>query len=144
MPREIKVVSETVAASANEVYEFARQRENLHRWASGLASADIAEEGDHWVVADSPMGRIQIRMAPKNEFGVLDHEVTTPDGMTTHNAFRVTPVDEGCALTFVVLRAAGASDEAFEQDAAHVLKDLRALKVLVEGGSDEPLPFGPG
>jgi hypothetical protein len=131
MPREIKVVSETVGAQADVVYEFARQRENLHRWALGLASADIEQEGDHWA-ADSPMGRVQIRMAPKNDFGVLDHDVTTPDGTTTHNAFRVTPVDEGCALTFVVLRAGGASDEAFEQDAAHVRKDLRALKALVE------------
>ena len=134
MPREFKVVSETVAAPAHAVYEFARQRENLHRWASGLASAEIEEEGDHWVVADSPMGRIEIRMAPRNDFGVLDHDVTTPDGVTTHNAFRVTPVDEGCALTLVVLRVAGHSDDAFAADAAHVLKDLRALKTLVECG----------
>jgi hypothetical protein len=132
VPRQVKIVSESVAAPAHEVYEFARQRENLHLWASGLASADIEQEGDHWVVADSPMGRIEISMAPRNDFGVLDHDVTTPDGATTHNAFRVTPVDEGCALTFVVLRAAGADDDAFEKDAAHVLKDLRALKSLVE------------
>lgn len=132
MPREIKVISETIAAAAGQVYEFARQRENLHLWASGLASADIEDEGDHWVVTDSPMGRIQIRMAPRNDFGVLDHDVTTPDGVTTHNAFRVTPVDEGCALTFVVLRMAGADDDAFEKDATHVRKDLRALKMLIE------------
>jgi hypothetical protein len=62
----------------------------------------------------------------------LDHSVTTPDGVTTHDAFRVTPVDEGCALTFLVLRVTGASDEEFERDAAHVLKDLRALKALME------------
>jgi len=135
MPREIKIVSETVAAPARQVYEFARQRENLHLWASGLASADIEQEGDHWVVAGSPMGRIEIRMAPRNDFGVLDHDVTTPDGVTTHNAFRVTPVDEGCALSFVVLRQVGASDEAFAADAAHVLKDLRSLKGLMEGRS---------
>ena len=133
MPRQIQVVSETVAAPARQVYEFARQRENLHRWASGLANSDIEQEGDHWVVTDSPMGRIQIRMAPRNDFGVLDHDVTTPDGVTTHNAFRVTPVDEDCALSFVVLRMAGASDAEFERDAAHVLKDLRALKALLEG-----------
>lgn len=132
MPREFKVVSETVATPAYEVYEFARRREHLHRWASGLASADIEEEGDHWVVADSPMGRIEIRMAPRNDFGVLDHDVTMPDGVTTHNAFRVTSVDEGCALSFVVLRQAGASDDEFARDAAHVLKDLRTLKALVE------------
>lgn len=134
MPREIKVVSETIAAPAGEVYEFARRRENLHRWASGLAAAHVEEEGDHWVVADSPMGRIRIRMAPANDFGVLDHDVTTPDGVTTHNAFRVTPVDQGCALSFVVLRMAGASDADFARDAAHVLQDLRALKALMEAG----------
>ncbi len=134
MPREFKIVSETVAAPASQVYAFARQRENLHLWATCLASADIEQQGDHWI-ADSPMGRIQIRMAPTNDFGVLDHDVTTPDGTTTHNAFRVTPVDEGCALTFVVLRQAGADDNAFEKDAAHVLKDLRALKALMEAGS---------
>ena len=132
MPREIKVVSETVAAPARQVYEFACQRENLHRWASGLATNDIEQEGDHWVVTDSPMGRIQIKMAPKNDFGVLDHDVTTPDGTTTHNAFRVTPVDEGCALSFVVLRQPGATQDEFERDAAHVTKDLKTLKGLME------------
>ncbi len=131
MPRDIKVVSHGVNAAAHRVYRYACRRENLHLWASGLALADIEQEGDHWV-ADSPMGRIQIRMAPENDFGVLDHEVTTPDGTTTHNAFRVTPVDGGCVLTFVVLRAAGASDAAFEQDAAHVLRDLQALGALME------------
>ena len=131
MPREVRIVSETVNAPADVVYDFACQRENLHSWASGLASVAIEQEGDHWA-ADSPKGRIQIRMAPRNDFGVLDHDVTTPDGVTTHNAFRVTPVDEGSVLTFAVLRMAGASDEAFERDAAHVLKDLRALKALME------------
>ena len=134
MPREFKIVSEAVAAPAAAVYEFACRRENLHRWASGLATNDIEQEGDHWVVTDSPMGRIQIRMVPRNAFGVLDHDVTTPDGVTTHNAFRVTPVDEGCALSFVVLRQAGASDADFARDAAHVLKDLRTLKTLMESG----------
>lgn len=134
MPREIKVISATIDAPAHAVYEFARRRENLHRWAAGLASADIEQEGDHWG-ADSPMGRVQIRMAPRNDFGVLDHDVMTPDGTTTHNAFRVTPVDAGCALTFVVLRAAGASADDFERDAALVAQDLKTLKGLMERGS---------
>jgi len=86
-----------------------------------LATNDIEQESDHWVVTDSPMSRIQIRMAPRNDFGVLDHDVTTPDGVTTHNAF----------LSFV-LRQVGASDEQFAADAAHVLKNLLALKALAE------------
>ena len=133
MPRDVKIVSQPVTASADAVYAFAHQRQNLHLWASGLASADIEQEGDHWA-ADSPMGRIQIKMAQKNTFGVLDHDVTTPDGTTTHNAFRVSPVGESSSvLTFAVLRQKGADDAAFEKDAAHVRKDLQALKALVEG-----------
>jgi hypothetical protein len=136
MTRQVQIVSETVNAPAARVYDFARQRENLHRWATGLASADIKPEGDHWA-ADSPMGRIQIRMTPKNDFGVLDHDVTTPDGTTTHNAFRVSPVGEGVSvLTFAVLRQKGADDAAFEKDAAHVAKDLKALKALMETKGD--------
>jgi len=41
--------------------------------------------------------------------------------------------DESCALTFRVLRMAGASGEKLER-AAQVLKDLRALKALMEKG----------
>lgn len=104
--------------------------DNLPRWASGLASG-VSEEGGEWFT-DSPMGRVKVTMAPRNPFGVLDHDVTLPDGTTVHNAFRVTPAGSGSVLSFVVLRLPGVTPQAFRQDVDHVASDLRALKALLE------------
>jgi uncharacterized membrane protein len=127
---EAQVVTEPAAVSAQRVYEFARHMENLPRWASGLSSG-IERRGGRWM-AQSPMGEVQVAMAAANEFGVLDHDVTLPDGTTVHNAFRVTPAGSGCLLTFVVLRMPGTPQEAFDADVAHVRKDLKALRQVVE------------
>ncbi|RST54560.1 SRPBCC family protein [Variovorax sp. MHTC-1] len=124
------VVSQAVDVSAEAVYAFARQMENLPLWASGLAKG-IEQRGGEWF-ADSPMGQVKVTMAPANSFGVLDHDVTLPDGVSVHNAFRVTPCGNGSLLTFVVLRSAGASQESFDADVAHVRQDLLALKQQLE------------
>ncbi len=125
------VVSQPVAVAANAVYDFARQMENLPLWASGLATG-IEQRDGQWFT-DSPMGKVQVEMAPANPYGVLDHDVTLPDGTTVHNAFRVTPCgDSASLLSFVVLRLAGVSQADFDADVAHVRKDLAALQLLLE------------
>lgn len=124
------VVAQPVDAPAAAVYAFARRMENLPAWASGLATAIVQRDG-HWF-ARSPMGEVRVVMAPQNAFGVLDHDVTLPDGTTVHNAFRVTPCGEGSLLTFVVLRLEGVDQESFDADVAHVRRDLAALQRAVE------------
>lgn len=132
---ESRVVSESIEVSSDVVYEFVRTMENLPRWASGLASG-INQENGVWVT-ESPMGRVQVEMAPRNVFGVLDHDVTLPDGVCVHNAFRVTPAGDGSSVSFVVLRQPDTTAEVFEKDVAHVARDLAALKTLLErGGAD--------
>ncbi|MDM0074500.1 SRPBCC family protein [Variovorax sp. J2P1-59] len=123
-------MSETLDVPAKVVYDFTRQMENLPSWASGLA-AGIEHRDGAWF-ADSPMGQVKVEMAPVNSFGVLDHDVTLPNGLSVHNAFRVTPCGDGSLLTFVVLRLAGVSQENFDADVAHVRRDLAALKRLLE------------
>ena len=127
---EAMVVSQTVDVAADVVYVFTRQMKNLPLWASGLARGIEQRDGE-WF-ADSPMGQVKVAMAPANSFGVLDHDVTLPDGVSVHNAFRVTPCGDGSVLTFVVLRSAGVSQESFDADVAHVRQDLLALKQLLE------------
>jgi hypothetical protein len=129
---ESRVVTQSVDVPRDVVYEFARAMENLPRWASGLASG-ISQENGVWFT-QSPMGRVKVAMAPRNEFGVLDHDVSLPNGVTVHNAFRVTPAGEGSILSFVVLRLPEVTAEAFEKDVAHVASDLSALKRLLEQG----------
>jgi hypothetical protein len=124
------VVSRTAGVSAQAAYAFASRMENLPLWASGLARG-IDQRDGKWFAA-SPMGEVEVAMAPVNPFGVLDHDVTLPNGISVHNAFRVTPCGEGCLLTFVVPRLAGVSQESFDADIAHVRRDLEALKELLE------------
>lgn len=112
------------------VYGLARQVERMPEWASGLATG-VRREAGAWI-AESPMGRLRIDMAPDNGLGVLDHDVTLPDGTVAHNALRVTPAGNGCVVTFVLLRQPGVGDEAFESDAAQVAHDLASLKALAE------------
>ena len=129
--QEAAIVSQAVDAPADVVYALARQMDKLPLWAAGLAKGITQRDGE-WF-ADSPMGEVKVAMAPANAFGVLDHDVTLPNGVCVYNAFRVTPCGEGRSLlSFVVLRPPDASAQSFEADLAHVRQDLAALKQLVE------------
>ena len=126
-----KHISVAINRSAQDVYTFAATPTNLTKWASGLSSGAAEDHGDVAVV-DSPMGRIRVRFAPKNQFGILDHDVTLDSGETFHNPMRVVPNGDGSEVTFVLFRLANMTDGKFEEDAALVLKDLLKLKSLME------------
>lgn len=133
MTYETRIVSHPVDATAGDVYEFACQMKNMPLWAAGLVTKIVRENGSWFAV--TPDGRIRIAMAPRNEFGVLDHDVTMPDGFTTHNAMRVTPVGDASLVSFVVLRPPQATEAEFDRDCGLVAKDLQTLGALVERDS---------
>ena len=92
----------------------------------------IERVDDKWV-AESPMGKVDVRFVDPNELGVLDHDVTMETGDTVHNPVRVLPrPDGGSEVVFTLFRRPEMSDEELERDAATVMKDLRALKTLLE------------
>jgi hypothetical protein len=128
---EVRHISVSIARRPAEVYAFAADPRNLPRWASGLARSTVTRDGDGWV-ADSPMGKIQVRFAERNEFGVLDHDVRLESGVTVHNPMRVVANGEGSEFTFTLIRRAGMSDAEFAVDAAAVERDLRTLRDLLE------------
>lgn len=133
---EVRVITATAAVPAAFAYNVARKVELLPKWAAGLA-AGVRQEGGHWY-ADSPMGRVRVEMAPENTSGILDHDVTLPDGTTVHNAFRVVPVDDAsCIFTFVVVRQPGTTRDAFEADVVQVERDLLALQELLESEAEK-------
>ena len=143
-------VSTVIRRPPEQVYDYARDPANLGAWAAGLASGRIepgvgsgaegggadgdGDRGDTLVV-DSPMGRVSARFLPRNELGVLDHEVTLPDGTVTYNPLRVVPHPDGAEVIFTLR---GVDDDEFEQDAAMVAEDLARLRAVFEG----PLPAG--
>lgn len=124
-------ITRSIARPPAEVVAFAGDPAQLPRWASGLSSGIRFEEGD-WIT-DSPMGPVTVRFAPANDLGVLDHDVTLPDGTTFHNPVRVLPNGEGSEVVFTLFRLDGVDDAAFEADAETIRADLERLRALLEG-----------
>jgi hypothetical protein len=67
----VKHISVSINRTPAQVYEFASNPENLPKWAAGL-SGPIKKVDEDWI-SESPMGRVKIKFAEKNNFGVLDH-----------------------------------------------------------------------
>jgi hypothetical protein len=114
-----------------EVYDIAADPLNLPRWAAGLAGSRVEQDGERWFT-DSPMGRVTFAFAPRNDFGVLDHDVTLPSGETVYNPLRVISDGDDCEVIFTLRQRPEMTDEDFKRDADAVAKDLAALKTLVE------------
>ena len=124
----------SIARPASVVYEFAADPSNLPLWAAGLAGATVEREGDHWVT-ESPMGRVELAFAPRNDLGVLDHDVRLPSGEVVSNPLRVIPDGDACEVVFTLRRRPGMSEEDFAADVAAVERDLATLKSVVECGT---------
>ena len=98
---ESRHISQIVHAAPADVHAFAADPDNLPRWAVGLATSEVRREGDDLLVS-SPMGEVRVRFVPRNDFGVLDHDVTLPDGAVVTKPLRVLAHPEGSELVFTV------------------------------------------
>lgn len=130
-PMEAKAVHLSINRDWSAVYAFAAQPGNMARWASGLGSG-LVRNGDDWLADGGPLGTVRVRFSPVNDFGVIDHIVHMPSGLKVHNAFRIVPNGDGAEAIFLVTRLPDQTSEQFEQDAAHVAKDLACLKAILE------------
>src|SRR5665213_3281780 len=61
-----------------DVYDVLSEPANFARWASGLGGG-LVEAGGVWR-ADTPDGAVTIAFTPRNDFGVVDHQVLLPSG----------------------------------------------------------------
>jgi len=116
------------------VSSVAGDPENLPAWAAGL-SAGIRHEGGRWLT-DSPMGVVEVAFTGPVELGILDHDVTLPDGTVVSNPFRVVANDQGSEAVFTLFRRDGMSEADVESDVRLVRGDLDRLATLL----DERLP----
>ncbi|MEU6415386.1 SRPBCC family protein [Microbispora sp. NPDC046933] len=130
MASESRHISERIDRHADDVYEYASNPANLPEWAPGLGSSVENVDGQWYV--ESPSGRVRVAFAERNEYGVLDHDVTLPSGEVVYNPMRVIPDGESCEVVFTLRRLPGVNDEDFARDAGLVQADLTRLKRILE------------
>jgi hypothetical protein len=130
MATESRHLSVHIDRPVAEVYAFASDPRNLPRWAPGLGGSVVREDGV-WFV-ETPEGRAQLTFAPRNEYGVLDHEVVTPSGETVYVPLRAVADGDGCEVVFTLRRSPGMTDAEFARDAGLVSGDLALLKNVLE------------
>jgi uncharacterized protein YndB with AHSA1/START domain len=134
MTTESRHLSVFVDRPVAEVYAFVSDPANLPRWAPGLGSEVVQEDG-RWFV-ETTQGRVQVTFAAPNDVGVLDHEVRTADGETVHVPMRAIADGGGrTEVVFTLRRAAWMTDADLERDAALVTADLALLKQVLEGAA---------
>ena len=119
MAAEVRHLSVSIDRPAAEAYEFLSLPENFAKWAS-------------WP-AESPQGRAVVRFSEPNRFGVLDHAVELPSGITVYVPLRVVARGSGCELVLTLFRGPDMTDERFAADARRVMRDLHVAKRILEG-----------
>ena len=123
-------LSVQIRRNPRDVYNFTSAPENFPRWASGLGKSLKRKNGE-WI-AETPQGPIKVRFTERNEFGILDHYVIPESGAEIYIPMRVIPNGSGSELIFTLFRLSDVSDEKFAADAEWVMRDLTALKNLLE------------
>ena len=118
-------ISQTIERSVDQVIAFASDPRNLPLWAGGL-STGIRRQDGRWVT-DSPMGVVEVAFVGPAVTGVLDHDLTLPDGTVVHNPMRVLHNDRGSEVVFTLYQRPGMSDQELARDAAMVRADLTRL-----------------
>lgn len=130
MNSEVRRLSVAIHRAAAEAYAFLSMPENFPKWASGLAGA-LSKAGEDWI-AETPEGRATVRFSEPNSYGVLDHSVTLPTGVTVYVPLRVVAKEQGCELVLTLFRRPGMSEDKFAADAQWVMRDLNAAKRILE------------
>ena len=123
-------LSVQIRRNPRDVYNFTSVPENFPRWASGLGKSLKRKNGE-WI-AETPQGPIKVRFTERNEFGILDHYVIPESGVEIYIPMRVIPNGSGSELIFTLFRLSDVSNEKFAEDAEWVMRDLAALKNLLE------------
>ena len=130
MTLESKQISERIERPVSEAYDYISDPANIPEWAPGLGTSVVQEDGKWYV--ETPVSRIRVEFAPRNEYGVLDHDVTLPSGEVIYNPLRVFANEEGCEIVFTLRKTIGMTDDEFERDAGLVQADLTRLKRVLE------------
>lgn len=129
-----KTLTITINCNPKKTYEFVSNLENMPKWAKTFCRS-IKKSNGEWII-ETPQGPMRLRIAPKNDFGILDHTVIPVPGVEVFVPMRVVPNGNGSEVIFTLFQQPGMSDENFAKDQGMVEQDLTTLKQVMEGSSE--------
>ena len=130
-----RTLTVSIHRDPQEVYAFVSNGANLPRWATAFCKSATPSK-DGWLV-ETPQGPVTIRLAGKNAFGIVDHDVIPPAGPPIHVPMRIVPNGSGAEVLFTLFQTPEMSDERFADDLRLVEQDLQTLKQVMEAGGDK-------
>ena len=131
---QAEVITIDIERDWQEVYEAVADLRNFPKWAKTFCRAIKKLNDGDWYEMDTPQGPTRIRIASRNDFGVVDHYLVSPKGEDVYVPMRVISNGDGCQLQFTLFRRPGMTEEMFKSDKALVEKDLGTLKEAMEKG----------
>lgn len=124
-------LSISINRSADDVYAYMSNPENLPQWAAGLCTS-VQKTGTEnvWQINN---GEARVRFVEKNKFRIVDHYVRAKPGeKEVYIPIRVIEHDDACEVVFTLFRLPGMTDEEFKRDMGNVQKDLETIKAIME------------
>ena len=125
-----EVVHTSILALPADVVAFLGDLNNWKAWAPWVSSVSRSSPRD-WTL-ETDVGLMHMHFVEPNVFGVLDHRVTLPSGITILNSMRVVPNESGSELVMVLMQHSTVSDEEFARDVESVRGDLVRIKAAIE------------
>ena len=125
-----KTLTIFIDSKPGKVYSFVANLKNMPKWAKTFCRS-IKKVNNDWVI-ETVQGPIKMRIAPVNDFRVLDHYVTVP-GAELFIPMRVVPNGTGSEVIFTIFQQPGMKDKQFANDIGLVKKDLATLKKVLDG-----------
>ncbi|SIO54379.1 hypothetical protein [Chitinophaga niabensis] len=124
-------LSISINRSADDVYAYMANAENLPQWAAGLCtSIQRTNTANVWQINN---GEARVRFVEKNKFRIVDHYVRAKPGeKEVYIPIRVIEHDDACEIVFTLFRLPGMTDEEFKKDMGNVQKDLDTIKAIME------------
>ena len=135
-----KTISIPIHRPYGEVYEFLAEPRNFPSWASNLGS-DFVKVGENEWTTTTRTERVILRFSPRNEFGILDHQVFVEGRTPVTTPMRLIENDEGCEIIYTQFQRPGMSEAAFASEVEWVTSDFEALRSLLETRASDEVVF---
>lgn len=129
-----KTISISIDRPVDAVYQFMAEPQNMPKWTTALGPS-FHEIGARTWIADEPpdpRGPVTMRFCERNEYGVLDYEVSRSGEAALLVPIRVFANEDGTELLFTYLQRPGVTNEHLESEVEWVTTDLLTLKALLE------------